>query len=72
MASQTKTPWIWKQHQIQTCWVVLGIHKIHGIDTDKTYPSVVKASTMNVSFSLCAEEDLEMQKLDISTGFIDG
>jgi hypothetical protein len=53
-------------------YVVRGFEQKHGIDYSFTFAPVVKSSSYRLLFALAAEQDLEIEQMDIKTAFLYG
>lgn len=53
-------------------WVVCGFEQRTGVDYHKTFASVVKPMSYKAIFAIAVVLDLEIEQLDMKTGFIYG
>ena len=53
-------------------YVVRGFEQIYGIDYDLTFAPVVKSTSYRLLFALAAQQDFELEQMDIKTAFLYG
>ena len=53
-------------------WVVRGFEQRYGIDFNETFAAVVKPMTYKALFAIAAQEDWEIEQMDVKTAFLYG